>query len=92
MSRCRMNPVVVRIDNQQGYSKKSRRIFLPQVTYDVTKIVLKVVAHIKKLRHTCTKLSHNYDKSSYVFEGFPPPRLTLLFAVGSSPKNIGDQL
>ena len=73
MSRYRMNTAVVRIDNQQGYSRKAQRIFLPQVTYDVIKIVPKVVAEFIKLRHTCTKLSHNYDESSYVFEGSPPP-------------------
>ena len=73
MSRYRVNLAVVRIDNQQGYSRKVQRIFLAHVTYDVTKIVLKMVAHFKKLRHTCTKLSHNYDESSYVFEGSPPP-------------------
>jgi hypothetical protein len=73
MSRYRLNPAVVRIDNQQGYSKKEQRIFLAQVTYHVTKIVLNILAHNKKLRHTCTKLSHNYDESSYVFEGSPPP-------------------
>jgi hypothetical protein len=35
--------------------------------------VLKAVAQKKKLRHTCTKFSHNYDESSYVFEGSPTP-------------------
>jgi hypothetical protein len=68
-----MNTAVARIDNQKGYINKARRILPAQVTYDVTKIVLKVVAHIKKLRHTCTKFSHNYDESSYVFEGSPTP-------------------
>jgi hypothetical protein len=75
-----MNPAVVWIDNQKGYINKTARILPAQVTYDVTKIVPKVVAHNKKLRHTCTKFSHNYDESSYVFEGSPSPRLTLLFA------------
>jgi nicotinamidase-related amidase len=74
-----MNTAVVWIDNQQGYSKIDQRIFLPQVTFDVTKIVPKIVAHNKKLRHTGTKLSHNYDESSYVLKGLLP-RLTLLFA------------
>ena len=73
MSRYRMNPAVVRIDNQKGYINKPRQIFPVQVTYDITKIVLMVVAHNRKLRHTCTKFGHNYDVSSYVFEGSPPP-------------------
>jgi hypothetical protein len=75
-----MNTAVVRLDNQKGYINKARRILPAQVTYDVTKIVLKIVAHNKKLRHTCTKFSHNYAESSYVFEGFSSPRRALLFA------------
>ena len=87
VSRYRMNPAVVRIDNQQGYSKKAQRIFLAHVTYDVTKIVLKIVAHNKKLRHTCTKFSHNYDESSYVLKG-RLPRADPSFCLGSSPKKV----
>jgi len=37
MSRNRMNPAVVLIDNQQDYIGKAQRIFLPRVTYVVTK-------------------------------------------------------
>jgi hypothetical protein len=37
MSRNRMDTAVARIDNQQGYSKNAQRIFLPRVTYVVTK-------------------------------------------------------
>jgi hypothetical protein len=80
MSRHRMNTAVVRLDNQKGYINKARRRYPAKVNYYVTKIVLKCIAHNKKLRHTCTKFSHNYDESSYVFEGSPYPRQALLFA------------
>jgi hypothetical protein len=75
-----VNPAVIRIDNKQGYIKKVKQVYVAYGTSDVTKIVLKIVADHKQMSHTCTKFSHNYDKSSYVFEGSLPPQLTLLFA------------